>query len=104
MLTPHACHHVELKEVRRGNTKRVSYVIRWCKDCDVRVWHDGSNVGEYFINKSNTEYDVDGCIVFILYCIEMSQSYKDLAGLAVLKLLLSEVVQTYEVYSLREHK
>lgn len=104
MLTPHACHTVELKEVRNGNTNKVNYVIRWCKDCNVRVWHDGSDVGEYFINKSNKDYDEYGCIVFVLYCIEMSQVKKNLAGLSVLKILLNEVIQAYEAYSLRDQK
>lgn len=101
MLTPHACHTVELKEVKRGNTNKVNYVIRWCTDCNVRVWHDGTDVGEYFINKSNKDYDEYGCIVFVLYCIEMSRTYRGLRQLEVLKELLDDVVANYEAYSLR---
>ncbi len=66
MLPPHACHNVETQEVRKGNTNKVIGLTYWCKDCNVKVWHDGSDIKAFFDGKDSSSYNEISCLNFLL--------------------------------------
>lgn len=85
MLNPHACHHVVKKEIFKGNTRKLLQINYWCEDCQMRCWHDGSDVGYYFDFKDRQNYNVFACLNLLF-------------RIGVIKPAKKKYTKTYKVY------
>jgi len=84
MLNPHACHKVIKIEIMNG--KELCRIDYYCEDCNVKCWHDGSDIHHYFDYKDDKEFSLAGSLTFINYVFKKLnvkhklKSYKDYYG------------------------